>query len=58
MKVNINITIKIDPADWYEVFGKGDTPREVAAEVRDDIVNYVYEQNAQRGIPVIVQRNN
>ena len=58
MKVNVNITIEIDPADWYEVFGKGETAREVAQEVRDAIVEYVYQSNAAEGIPVIVRRNN
>lgn len=58
MKVNVNITIEIDPADWYDVYGKGETPREVAKEIRDGIVNYVYEQNGDDGIPVKVTRNN
>lgn len=58
MKVNVNITIAIDPADWYEVYGKGEAAREVAQEVRDAIVEYVYQSNANAGIPVIVQRNN
>ena len=58
MKVNVNITIAIDPADWYAAHGKGETAREVAQEVRDAIVEYVYQSNANDGIPVIVQRNN
>ena len=58
MKVNVNITIDINPADWYAVYGKGETAREVAQEVRDAIVEHVYQSNAAEGIPVIVQRNN
>lgn len=58
MRVNINLTLDLDHSDWYEVFGKGHSRRQVAEEVREDVIQYVYAQYAERGIPVTVTRNN
>ena len=57
MRVNVNITIELDHGDWHETFGKGRTRREVANEVRQDVIEYVYQQNETRGIPVTVTHN-
>jgi hypothetical protein len=36
MKININITVEIDPEDWTTTFGV-DTPE----EIRSDVKNYI-----------------
>lgn len=44
MKVNINITVEFDPAEWTTTFGV-----EGEAEIRKDVKDYIGGQVAQVG---------
>lgn len=56
MKVMIAVEVDIDEDAWSDVSDTAATPAAVRADVLSDVVNYIYQQNEERGIPVTVTR--